>query len=123
MNYEKCGLTEYILQHDKLQHAIIIVVATVFLLKTFDMILYGFDFKTLLRTLMGKIMILVICLFTKIIDYLTISNELLYDIIVTFYIFESVCEIFLLGADYGLPIPEKLKNLIDKYIVNSEVKE
>lgn len=123
MNYEKCGLTEYILQHDKLQHAIIIVVATVFLLKTFDMILNGFDFKTLLRTLMGKIMILVICLFTKIIDYLTISNELLYDIIVTFYIFESVCEIFLLGADYGLPIPEKLKNLIDKYIVNSEVKE
>lgn len=123
MNYEKCGLSEYILQHDKLQHAIIIVLVTVFLLKTFDMILNGFDFKTWLRLLMGKIMIIVICLFTKIIDYLTISNELLYDIIVTFYIFESVCEIFLLGSDYGLPIPEKLKNLIDKYIVNSEVKE
>lgn len=120
MNYEKCGLTEYLMQHDKLQHAIIIVIGVVFVLKSLDMLLNNFDFKSFLRLFMSKILILIICFFVKIIDYLTISNEMLYDIIVTFYIFESMCELFLMSAAYGLPLPEKLQSLINKYVVNEE---
>ena len=51
------------------------------------------------------------------IDFLTISNELIYEIIVCFYVFESACEVFLLGKEYGLPLPDKLSELIEKYIV------
>lgn len=117
MNYRKCGLTEYIFMHDKLQHAIIIVLGVVVVLRLLDGIMRGVNFKTYLKLVMSKVLILVICFFTKIIDFLTISNELIYDIVVTFYIFESTCEIFLLGKEYGLPLPSKLQELMTKYIV------
>lgn len=117
MNYNKCGLTEYLMQHDKLMHAMVIVLGVIVVIKLFDMLITGFNFKEFVRIILSKILILIICIFAKIIDFLTISNDLLYDCIITFYIFESTCEVFLIGKDYGLPLPSKLQELIEKYIV------
>lgn len=114
---QHCGLTEYLMMHDKFLHCLLLELAIVFSVKLLDNITKGFDIKEIFNIFLSKLLIIVICVIVKGIDFLTISNELIYEIIVCFYVFESACEVFLLGKEYGLPLPDKLSELIEKYIV------
>ena len=114
---EHCGLTEYLFAHDKFFHCLIIEVVLIFFIQIIDNFNHGVSLKFIGDIFLNKLLVLVICFSVKIIDFLTISSELIYEIICGFYVFESACEIFLLGEKYGLPLPPKLKELIEKYIV------
>lgn len=114
---EHCGLTEYLMQHDKFMHCLLLELSLLFAVKVLRNIDKGFDLKKIFDIFFSKLLIIIICVIVKVIDFLTISNEMIYEIIICFYVFESACEVFLVGTEYGLPLPDKLKELIEKYIV------